>query len=213
MVRKAFQSSWLTAAIGIASLFVLVPFTLLAGAVPRPLTTVQTGTERALNLIQANCRNGESVVLRHHRAEIERIVRDYCDFTEMAMRALGPNWKQQPPAKQQEFVRLFEDMIISTYIDRVDTYACGDEKVVYDEETIDGSYAVVKSRVTNYKGTKDVAIEYRLRLKNNEWGAYDVVIEGVSLVNNYRQQFNAILARESFDGLLQRMRTKVAEIR
>jgi phospholipid transport system substrate-binding protein len=147
-----------------------------------------------------------------HRVEIERIVREYCDFVDMAMRSLGPHWKSQPAPKQQEFVKLFEEMIFNTYIDRVDTYACGDEKIVYDDETVDGTYAVVKSRVTGYKG-KDVAIEYRLRLKNEEWKAYDVVIEGVSLVNNYRQQFNAILARESFDGLLQRMRSKVAEFK
>jgi phospholipid transport system substrate-binding protein len=209
---KALQSKGLTIAIGVALIFGLIPFTLLAAAVPRPTNVVQSGTERALKLIRSNCPEGQSFVLRHHRVEIEEIVREYCDFVDMAMRSLGPHWKSQPAPKQQEFVKLFEEMIFTTYINRVDTYACADEKVVYDAESVDGAYAVVKSRVTGYKGS-DVAIEYRLRLKNEEWKAYDVIIEGVSLVNNYRQQFNAILARESFDGLLQRMRNKVVEIK
>ncbi len=197
---------------GIAVMMALTPFTLQAAASVRPITVVQTGADRALALIRSYCSPGQNFVLKQHRAEIERIVRDYCDFAEMAMRSLGPNWRQQSPAKQQEFVKLFEQMIFNTYIDRVDTYACGNEKIVYDAETVEGNSAVVKSRVTGYK-EKDVTIEYRLRLNNNEWRAYDVVIEGVSLVNNYRQQFNAILARESFDALLQRMQTKVAEFK
>jgi phospholipid transport system substrate-binding protein len=173
---------------------------------------VKSGAERALDLLRKDCQHGEAFVLRAHTAELQQIVREYCDFAEMAMRSLGPAWRSQPPAKQQVFVALFEQLIFNTYIDRVDTYTCADEKIVYDEETVDGNHASVKSRVTGYKG-KDIAIEYRLRLKDNAWKAYDVVVEGVSLVNNYRQQFSSILARESFDDLLKRMREKVATMK
>lgn len=212
MESKQLKSKWLAMAFGVALLFAFLPFTLMAGAIPRPITVVQSGTDRALAMLRGNCGVGQTMVLKHHRAEIEQIVRDYCDFGEMAMRSLGPTWKQQPPHKQQEFSKLFEQLIFNTYMDRVDTYTCADEKILYDEETVDGNVAVVKTRVTGYKG-KDVAIEYRLRFKNDEWKAYDVVVEGVSLVNNYRQQFSSILNRESFDALLHRMRTKVAELK
>jgi phospholipid transport system substrate-binding protein len=212
MESKELKSRWLAMAFGVALLFAFLPFTLMAGAIPRPITVIQTGTDRALAMLRGNCSVGETMVLKHHRAEIEQIVRDYCDFGEMAMRSLGPTWKQQPPHKQQEFSGLFEQLIFNTYMNRVDTYTCADEKILYDEESVDGNVAVVKTRVTGYKG-KDVAIEYRLRFKDDEWKAYDVVVEGVSLVNNYRQQFSSILNRESFDALLQRMRTKVAELK
>jgi phospholipid transport system substrate-binding protein len=173
-----------------------------------PTDVVQSGANRALELLKKGCRDGQPFVLREHRAEIQKIVNEYCDFGEMAMRALGPAWKSLSAEKQKEFVRLFAELIFNTYIDRVDTYTCADEKVLYDGESLEGNNAVVKSRVTGYKG-KDVAIEYRLRLKDGEWKAYDVVVEGISLVNNYRQQFNSILARESFDNLLKRMQEKV----
>ena len=212
MESKQLKSRWLAMAFGVALLFGFLPFTLMAGAIPRPLTSVQIGTERALEMLRSGCSEGQSVVLKHHRAEIERMVQDYCDFGEMAMRSLGPSWRLQPPSKQQEFSRLFEELIFNTYMNRVDTYTCADEKIVYDEESVEGNFAVVKTRVTGHKG-KDVAIEYRLHLKNDVWKAYDVVIEGVSLVNNYRQQFSSILNRESFDALLQRMRSKVAEFK
>jgi phospholipid transport system substrate-binding protein len=212
MERNTFQSKRVSRALSVAVILVLIPFTLIAEATPGPLTVIQSGADRALKLVRTNCQPGQRFVLKHHRGEIEQIVRDYCDFAEMAMRSLGPSWKSQPPAKQQEFIKLFEQMLVNTYIDRVDTYACGDEKVIYDGESIDGNNGVVKSRVTNHKG-REITIEYRLRLKNNEWKAYDVVIEGVSLVNNYRQQFSAILARESFDGLLNQMRSKVTELK
>ena len=111
--------------------------------------------------------------------------------------------------KQQEFVKIFEQLLFNTYLDRVETYTCSNEQVLYDNEMIEGSSAVVKTRVSGYK-EKDVAIDYRLRLKDGQWKVYDVVVEGISLVNNYRQQFNAILAKESFDGLLKRMQEKLA---
>ena len=127
----------------------------------------------------------------------------------MSKSSLGPHWKNQTPVKQQEFVKIFEELLFNTYLDRVDIYTCSNEKVLYDNEMIEGSSAVVKTRVNGYK-EKDVAIDYRLRLKDGEWKVYDVVVEGISLVNNYRQQFNAILAKESFDGLLKRMQEKLA---
>jgi phospholipid transport system substrate-binding protein len=212
MHRRSFRANSLRIPLGVMLFWSLMLLYSLSLAAPRPSTVIKSGAERALELLRKDCHHGETFVLRAHSAQIQKIVREYCDFPEMAMRALGPPWRSQPPAKQQEFVALFEQLIFNTYIDRVDTYTCADEQVIYDDETVEGNYAAVKSRVTGYKG-KDIAIEYRLRLKNDEWKAYDVVVEGVSLVNNYRQQFSSILSRESFDDLLKRMREKVAAMK
>jgi phospholipid transport system substrate-binding protein len=213
MKRNDFQLKLRHLAVGCVCFLALMPITQQAGASARPKAVIETGMERVLGLLRSKCTNGQSVAVRQHRTEIEKIVLEYFDFQEMAMRSLGPSWRQQTPAKQQEFTQLFQDMIFNTYIDRVDTYTCSNEKVLYEDESLDGNHAVVKTRVTGYKGSKDIPIEYRLRLKDNDWKTYDVVIEGVSLVNNYRQQFASILNREPFEGLLKRMRDKNTELK
>ncbi len=213
MKRNEFQLKLWPLAVGCVCFLALLPITQRASASARPKAVIETGMERVLGLLQSKCSNGQSVAVRQHRFEIEKIVREYFDFREMAMRSLGPNWRQQAPDKQQEFAQLFEGLIFNTYIDRVDTYTCSNEKVLYDNESLDGDNAVVRTRITGYKGNKDIPIEYRLRLKDNDWKVYDVVIEGVSLVNNYRQQFASILNREPFEGLLKRMRDKNTELK
>jgi phospholipid transport system substrate-binding protein len=125
----------------------------------------------------------------------------------MAKRALGPPWKDQPPEKQQEFVRLFKAVVFDSYVDKVEMYSGSMERIVYESEEIDGNYALVKTKVLGYKNT-DIQAEYRLRFDAGEWKVYDVVIEGISLVNNYRSQFNSILANQSFDNLLKLLRQK-----
>jgi phospholipid transport system substrate-binding protein len=173
------------------------------------MEVIRDGMTRALDIIRS-CKPGEHVSVRGHREEIEEIVDDYIDFREMAMRTLGRHWKKQPQRKQEEFVKLFEELLFNAYVDRVDTYTCdGNEQVAYDSERIEGKYALVKTRVVGYKDT-DVTVDYRLKLKSNGWRVYDVVVEGISLVNNYRSQFSSILSRESFDGLLNQMRQKIA---
>jgi phospholipid transport system substrate-binding protein len=151
---------------------------------------------------------GES--LRIRKGEIYGIIDGYFNFGEMAKRALGRPWKDQTADKQREFVGLFKELLFNTYVDRVDSYAGGgSEKVEYDGEMIQGQYALVKTRLVGYR-QNDVVVEYRLYSDGGEWKVYDVVVEGISFINNYRQQFNSILANESFDGLLSRLREKVA---
>jgi phospholipid transport system substrate-binding protein len=174
-----------------------------------PLALIQSGTDRALQIIRS-AHTGTAPSLRERRAEILQIVDEYFDFGEMAKRSLGRPWKEQSPQKQQEFVDLFKQLLFNYYAGRVETYTDTDERVVYDEQKIEGEYALVKTRVLNYKNT-NVQLDYRLRLLNGEWKVYDVVIEGVSLVDNYRGQFNSILASKSFDNLLGQLKEKVAD--
>lgn len=172
-----------------------------------PTAVIKAGTDKAMEVLH-NCAAGETKVNQMRRDEILKIVKEYFDFHEMAMRSLGPQWRQLTPPKQEEFAQAFEQLIYNTYIDRVDSYTCTDEKVFYDEERVEGNYAQVKTRVTGYKST-DVPIEYRLRLKNPDgWKVYDVVVEGISLVSNYRNQFASILSKDSFDSLLKQIKDK-----
>ncbi len=174
-----------------------------------PLELIKSGTDRAREIIRS-AHSGAAPSLRERRTEILHIVDEYFDFGEMAKRALGRPWKEQPPQKQQEFVDLFKQLLFNYYVGRVETYTYTDEKLVYDEQKIEGDYALVKTRVLNYKNT-NIQLDYRLKQISGQWKVYDVVIEGVSLVENYRGQFSSILSSKPFDAFLTQLREKVAE--
>jgi phospholipid transport system substrate-binding protein len=208
MIQKMTQRGSFGAAVFLLFFLGLAP---LASSASRPLDVVRSGSDRALDLLKKNCRPGEPLPVQEHRDEILDIVHTYFDFEEMGKRALGRHWKGQSPANQKEFISLFERLIFNTYLDRVDTYTCSNENVAYDGEQVEGAYALVKTRVSGVSNYKEIEfpIEYRLRLKDGDWKVYDVVIEGVSLVNNYRSQFDSMLSKGSFDDLISQLRGKV----
>ncbi len=175
------------------------------GASVSPLSIIKTGTDRALQILKEPHTPGSQV----RRNEIMKIVDDYFNYGEMARRALGRPWKEQSPEKQREFVTLFRQLLFNTYMDKVENYTGGNEKVVYDGEQIEGNYALVKTRITGYNN-KDIQVDYKLYSDAGQWQVYDVVVEGISFINNYRQQFTSILTNEPFDNLLVRMKQKSA---
>jgi phospholipid transport system substrate-binding protein len=199
----------MTLSFTILMLYTSLSFASSGTAAKTPLGLIQTGTDRALQILRS-AQSGGGPSLRERRVEILQIVDEYFDFGEMARRALGRPWKDQTLQKQQEFVDLFKQLIFSNYVGRVETYTGTNERVVYDEQKIEGEYALVKTRVLDYKNT-NVQLDYRLRLIMGEWKVYDVIVEGVSLVENYRGQFNSILANKTFDTLLSQLREKVAD--
>ncbi len=179
-----------------------------AATAPSPIQVIQSGTDHVLRIIKSSL-SGEGPALRQRRSEIFDIVDEYFDFDEMAKRALGRPWKDQRREKQQEFVGLFRDLLFNTYVSRIEKAATPSTRIVCDRETVEGEYAVVKTRSVS-GNNPDVRIDYRLRSKGADWKVYDVVIEGISLVDNYRQQFASILNSESFDSLLRRLQEKVS---
>lgn len=194
-----------------SSLFLILSFfpaVSMAQPAENPLQLVQSGTDEALGVLRA-ARTGQGPSIRERKEEILHNVDQYFDFEEMGKRALGRPWKDQSPAKQKEFAALFKRLLFNTYVDRVETYTGSNEQVVYDQERLEGNYAMVYTRILGYKN-KDVHVDYRLRQSNKDWKVYDVIVEGISLVNNFRQQFNSILANDSFDSLLKLLRDKVA---
>jgi len=176
-------------------------------AVSKPIDVIKTGSQEVLKILRGS-RGDKGPSLRQRQDEILNVVSQYFNFEEMARRALGHPWKDQPPEKRQEFAQLFKRLLYTTYISRIEHYTGSDEQIFYDYERVQGEYALVKTHIL-YQGNSNVSIDYRLHLEGEEWKVYDVVVEGMSFVENYRGQFASILANESFDSLLSRLRQKV----
>lgn len=132
------------------------------------------------------------------------------DYSEMARRSLATHWKERTPAERKEFVSLFETLLENSYSGKIESYR--NEKIVYLKESIDGQHAEVRSKVIVPKGD-EYSLDYRLLQKGGKWMVYDVVIEGVSLVSNYRGQFNRIINNQGYPELLKKLRTKSEEIK
>jgi phospholipid transport system substrate-binding protein len=140
----------------------------------------------------------------------EQMIMDAVDgafnWEEFSRRALARNWSQRTDGEKKEFISLFKQLIKRTYMEKSGQYSGG--KVEFLEEKIDGEYGVVKSQLVSSSGTK-TPVDYRLMKKDGAWWVYDVYIEDVSLISNYRSQFNAILNKSSFDELLKRLKEKI----
>jgi phospholipid transport system substrate-binding protein len=142
-----------------------------------------------------------------HAAEIRKLAQSLFDFEETARRTLGPHWSARTPEERREFVGLFTDLLERAYVRRIDDGAGG--TVTYTAESIDGDEATVRTRVVTKQGT-EIPLDYRMHRKNGRWLVYDVNIEGVSLIANYRTQFNKVIQTESYDALVRRLRSKEA---
>ena len=138
---------------------------------------------------------------------LRRIVYPLFDFNEMAMRSLGPNWRRLNPQQRQEFVSTFTALLEKTYAEQIDLY--DGQQVVYTGESVDGDYAQVDSRIIDKK-RQTYSVAYRLHKVGGKWKIYDVVAENISLVNNYRSQFNRVIARSSFEELLKIMKERAS---
>jgi len=143
------------------------------------------------------------------RAVVRKIADDIFDFTEIARRSLARHWQPLGDKQRAEFISLFSDLLERSYISKIDLY--GGEKIVYVGERIDGDLASVATRIITKNGT-DVPIDYRLLKKGDRWLVYDVNIEGVSLVSNYRTQFNKIIQTASYNELVQKLKLKQEEL-
>jgi phospholipid transport system substrate-binding protein len=139
--------------------------------------------------------------------QLRQIVYPLFDFKEMATRSLGPNWRRLNPQQRSEFVSTFTALLEKTYADQIDLY--DGQKVVYTGENVDKEYAQVDSRIIDKNG-QTYSVVYRLHRVDGKWRIYDVVAENISLVNNYRAQFNRVIAKSSFEELLKIMKQQAS---
>jgi phospholipid transport system substrate-binding protein len=146
---------------------------------------------------------------RDRRTAVRKIANDIFDFGETARRSLGRHWQPRTPAEREEFVQLFSDLLERSYISKVELY--GGEKIQYQGDTIEGEQAKVQTKLLT-KGGSEIPIEYRMHNKGGRWLVYDVIIEGVSLIANYRTQFNKIIQTSSYQELVKKMKAKQEEL-
>jgi phospholipid transport system substrate-binding protein len=191
-------------------LHIALPVLLLALVAPRP-AAAGAPTDQLKRQVDAVVRTLEDPALKanpaQRRAAVRKISEEIFDYKETARRALGRHWSARTPQEQEEFVRLFADLLERAYLSRIEQYQ--GEKVRYAAETIDGPEAVVKTLIVTPQGS-EVPVDYRMRLADGRWLVYDVNIEGVSLVANYRTQFNRIVQTESYESLVRKLRARDA---
>jgi phospholipid transport system substrate-binding protein len=173
-----------------------------------PTDQVKGGVDRVLQLLQDSAlakpeRVGE------RRKQIRAVANELFDWQETGKRALARHWQSRTPQQREEFSALFADLIERSYVGKIEAYS--GEKIVYTGDKIEGEQATVHTKLITKSGT-EIPIDYRLQLEGQQWRVYDVVIEGVSLVANYRAQFNRIITQSGYDELIKRMKTKQEEI-
>jgi len=174
-----------------------VPTDQLKGAVERVLKTLDDPT------LKGEARLGE------RRVAVRKIANEIFDFSEIAKRSMARHWQPLSEAQKNEFVGLFADLLERSYISKIETY--GGEKIQYTAERADGEFATVSTRIITKNGT-EVPVDYRMIKRADRWLVYDVSIEGVSLVSNYRTQFNKIIQTTSYNELVSKLRNKQDEL-
>jgi phospholipid transport system substrate-binding protein len=165
-----------------------------------PTDTVREYTDAVVKVLE-----DPALKAADRRAAVRKLATEAFDVQETARRALGPHWQQRTPAEREEFVGLFADLLERTYIAKIDLY--GGERLKFSDEKIDGDTASVRGKVTTKQGA-DVPVEARMHKKGDRWLIYDVNIEGISLVGNYRAQFDRIIRTSSYAELVKRLRNK-----
>ena len=173
----------------------------------QPTEQLRSQIDRVLKVLEDPDLKKEPRAL-DRRAAVRKIANDIFDFPETAQRSLARHWAPRTPAERAEFVQLFADLLERSYISKIEVY--GGEKIQFIGESIDGDRATVRTRITTREGS-DIPIDYRMLPRGSRWLVYDVVIEGVSLVANYRAQFNKIITTSSYKELVKKMRTKQEE--
>ncbi|HEY2986952.1 MAG TPA: ABC transporter substrate-binding protein [Candidatus Binatia bacterium] len=168
-----------------------------------PATEQLRGTVEKVQGILQDARLKPETQKKQRRVQLRQVMSQRFDFGDMAKRSLGIHWPGRTPAQQAKFVKLYTDLLEDAYLDQIEPNVS--ERFVYLRETRDRDFAEVVTKVIPVKG-EELAINYRLRSTNGNWKIYDLVIENVSVVNNYRSQFNRILNGSSFDELLERLR-------
>ncbi len=167
-----------------------------------PIDVVRKHVDQVLEILSKPALQGEANAAQR-RESIRQIAHEAFDFPDMARRTLGQHWRQRTPDEQQRFTRLFSALLERVYFSRIDSYQQG-SSVKYLSEDVDGDSASVKTQVVTDKGST-IPIDYLLHQVSGRWRIHDVKVEGVSLVSNYRAQFNKVIVSSSFEELLRRL--------
>ena len=169
-----------------------------------PTDQLKQSVEKLQAILSDKSLKGEAK-LQERRQKLREVIDARFDFDEMAKRSLGPEWQKHSPEEQKDFVAAFTGLLEAAYFDKLESY--NGEKVRFINERKDEDITQVDTKITDNKG-QDYSVNYRLRDVNGDWKVFDVVIENISLVNNYRSQFSRVLAKSSYQDLVQAMNQK-----
>lgn len=181
----------------------------LCPAVAAAPTEAVKGTVDEVLLILRNKELKDPARAQARRESLEKVVGDRFDYQEMSRRALGASWNQLTDQEKQEFVRLFQTLLTNSYADKIESYS--GEGVQFLNERTERDFAEVRTKVLS--GKTEIPLDYRLLNKGGDWRVYDVVVDGVSLVSNYRGQFSKILKTSSYQELVEQLRKKSEKIK
>jgi phospholipid transport system substrate-binding protein len=193
-------------AIGVVGLLIGFGLPAEAGV---PTDQLKSATDRVLKLLQdPELKKPEKTEERRKR--IRGVADDMFDWQETGKRALARHWQPLTPQQRNEFSALFADLLERSYIGKIEAYS--GEKILYGGETLDGGgQAIVKTKLVT-KSNTEIPIDYQMSKEGDRWRAYDVLIEGISLVANYRTQFNKIIAQSGYDELIKKLKSKQDEL-
>jgi phospholipid transport system substrate-binding protein len=171
-----------------------------------PVQELRTRVDRAVQVLSNPDLKGPGKAAER-RVQVRKIADEIFDYPEMSKRSLGVHWQQISQGDRERFTRAFSDLLDRAYFEKVDSY--NGEKVRYMDPKIEGNQATVLTRVTTDKGT-EIPVDYRMHRENGRWLVHDVTIEGVSLVSNYRSQFDRIIRTSSVNELMKRLEAQAA---
>jgi len=166
-----------------------------------PTDQLRTYTDQILKVLE-----NPGLSLPEKRAAVRKLASEVFDTMETAQRVLGQHWQQRTQAEREDFAKLFANLLEQTYISRIDEY--GGERLAYVSEQVTGDKAVVRARIITNKGT-EVPVESRLLLKGDRWLTYDILVENLSLVSNYRSQFDRVIRQQGYPELVKRLQARV----
>ena len=190
----------------LAALIVACSGMALAADSVGPLEQIKETVDKAIFVLQDEALL-QPEMREERRRQVVALVEERFDYEEMSKRSLARYWKERTSAERAQFVGLFKRVLENTYIDRVDTYS--GEKVDFVRQEIQGDKAMVESSFVS--SDKQIPVFYKLRNNSGNWLVYDVIIEGVSLVRNYRTQFESIIEKEKYPGLVAKLEEKAAK--
>ncbi len=181
-----------------------IPFLARAG---EPMQQIKQTTDKILAVLSDPALK-PAAKSEERKKLIGKVVDERFDWEEMSRRSLARHWAQRTPEEKKEFIPLFRSLLEQTYLDKVQGYS--GEKVSYEGDSVDGEYGLVKVKILT-TANKEIPVEYRLLKRGNNWLVYDISIEGISLINNYRSQFNSIITKSSYKELVQKLKAKAVQ--
>jgi phospholipid transport system substrate-binding protein len=190
----------------LAAIFILLFFNLQVKA-GEATDRIKAATDKLIEIVTNHELDAPEMAEKRAKM-IRETVDTVFDWSAFSQRALGKHWSTLSQAQKKEFIFYFSQLLERTYMDKTRHYS--GEKMIYLDEKIDGKYGVVGAKVT-LNSRKDAAIEYRVIKPADKWFIYDVYVEGISLVSNYRNQFSTILSKSGYDELLKRLKIKLDE--